>query len=314
MKVIIIVSILAVGILSFGPDESKLAIVAGTVKDSMTGDILDASVSIEGAGLPAVNTEPGTGYYKMTDLPPGNHTFLATAQGYETEARSITVKAGEFVKLDFVLKRVEPKYGALTGRVFDRKEETPLVAELALTPAASLGATAEQPVAQTKSSASGIYTFADVPPGLYKISCRAANYVDQFITVEIEAGITHRRDIFMVKPGMIVTLRGIQFDFNKATIKSESAPILDEAAVILENNPGIRVEIQGHTDNIGSYSYNMRLSQRRAAAVVEYLVSIHGVNAARLESHGYGYTLPIADNASEEGRVQNRRVDFVILK
>ncbi|RKX69963.1 hypothetical protein DRP53_06475, partial [candidate division WOR-3 bacterium] len=100
----------------------------------------------------------------------------------------------------------------------------------------------------------------------------------------------------------------------KATIKPESYPILDEAAAILTSHPEIRVEIQGHTDSIGSDAYNLKLSNLRANAVRTYLIERHGIDPSRLVARGYGESRPIADNRTKEGRAQNRRVDFVILK
>jgi OOP family OmpA-OmpF porin len=114
-----------------------------------------------------------------------------------------------------------------------------------------------------------------------------------------------------------IILRGITFDFNKATIKPEFAPVLDEAEQILKNNPRIRVTIEGHTDSIGSEAYNQRLSERRADAVKRYLVS-RGVEADRLETIGYGKSRPIAPNKTPngrdnpEGRAMNRRAELKV--
>ncbi len=114
-----------------------------------------------------------------------------------------------------------------------------------------------------------------------------------------------------------IILRGITFDFNKATIKPEFAPVLDEAEQILKDNPRIRVTIEGHTDSIGSEAYNQRLSERRADAVKRYLVS-RGVEADRLETVGYGKSRPIAPNKTPngrdnpEGRAMNRRAELKV--
>jgi OOP family OmpA-OmpF porin len=114
-----------------------------------------------------------------------------------------------------------------------------------------------------------------------------------------------------------IILRGINFDFNKYNIKPEFAPVLDEAAQILKDNPDVRVTIEGHTDSIGSVAYNQRLSERRAAAVKRYLVS-RGIEASRLETVGYGKSRPIADNKkpngrdNPEGRAMNRRAELKV--
>jgi OOP family OmpA-OmpF porin len=104
--------------------------------------------------------------------------------------------------------------------------------------------------------------------------------------------------------------RNIYFDFNKANIKPESEPILDEVSNFLKANPDMKMEVQGHTDNIGTAEYNMKLSERRAEAVKAYLVKDEAIKSDRLTTKGYGLTMPVADNSTAEGRAKNRRVEF----
>jgi OOP family OmpA-OmpF porin len=99
------------------------------------------------------------------------------------------------------------------------------------------------------------------------------------------------------------------YDSNSSYIKTEAYPLLDEVASILEKNPEMEVEVQGHTDNTGSAKYNQWLSEKRAQKVKDYLVS-KGIDSSRLEAKGYGLTQPVASNATEEGRAQNRRVEL----
>jgi outer membrane protein OmpA-like peptidoglycan-associated protein len=106
-------------------------------------------------------------------------------------------------------------------------------------------------------------------------------------------------------------MSGIQFEHNKATIKPSSYKILDEIAQIFIDNPDYIIEVQGHTDNVGQYDYNIELSERRAYAVRRYLVN-KGVPAERLLATGYGPSVPIADNSTQAGRAKNRRVEFNI--
>ncbi len=112
----------------------------------------------------------------------------------------------------------------------------------------------------------------------------------------------------------IEILDKIYFEYNKATIKSQSFPILDAIVATLEGNPGISlIEIQGHTDERGSDSYNLDLSDRRAASVRTY-VTDHGIDASRLQSQGYGETQPLEARSNEAAWAKNRRVEFLILK
>ena len=106
-------------------------------------------------------------------------------------------------------------------------------------------------------------------------------------------------------------MSGIQFENAKATIKPNSYKILNDIAKIFIDNPTYIVEVQGHTDNVGKYDYNMDLSERRAQAVRTYLIN-QGVPAERLTAHGYGPDRPIDDNKTKAGRAKNRRVEFNI--
>jgi OmpA-OmpF porin, OOP family len=106
-----------------------------------------------------------------------------------------------------------------------------------------------------------------------------------------------------------VALEGIYFDFNKATLKPESDPALEKVAALLKSNPALKLEVQGHTDNVGTATYNKKLSESRAASVKAWLVA-HGTAAARLTSHGYGFTQPVASNDTDAGRAKNRRVEI----
>jgi outer membrane protein OmpA-like peptidoglycan-associated protein len=111
----------------------------------------------------------------------------------------------------------------------------------------------------------------------------------------------------------IEILDKVYFEYNKAIIKSESFPILDAVAATLGGNPDISlVEVQGHTDERGNDAYNLDLSDRRAKAVVQYLVD-KGIDASRLQGQGYGETQPIDRRSNENAWAKNRRVEFLIL-
>lgn len=104
-------------------------------------------------------------------------------------------------------------------------------------------------------------------------------------------------------------LEGVHFAFDKATLTAAAEDILDEVVQTVHDNPHIRVELVGHTDSVGSADYNQRLSQRRADSARDYLVG-RGIDADRLTTDGRGESEPIADNATEAGRRENRRVEI----
>jgi outer membrane protein OmpA-like peptidoglycan-associated protein len=102
---------------------------------------------------------------------------------------------------------------------------------------------------------------------------------------------------------------GISFDFNSAAIRPEFKPALDQVAQTLASYQSTFVDVTGHTDSIGSVQVNQRLSEQRAESVANYF-TLQGVNRARIATRGYGKTMPIASNDTEEGRAQNRRVEI----
>lgn len=120
-------------------------------------------------------------------------------------------------------------------------------------------------------------------------------------------------DLERAREGRRAILENIFFDVDKYDLQEKSLTELRKILRFLQENPGVRVEISGHTDNTGSASYNVQLSEKRAAAVNSYLVS-QGISAGRLIPKGYGSQQPIADNDSEEGRQKNRRIEFKIIK
>jgi outer membrane protein OmpA-like peptidoglycan-associated protein/tetratricopeptide (TPR) repeat protein len=133
------------------------------------------------------------------------------------------------------------------------------------------------------------------------------------------SGIHSRTDPFIkdiplqqVKVGEIVVLKNIFFDTDKYDLKSESTAELEKLTELLKNNPLMKIEISGHTDNVGEMKYNQVLSENRAKAVYDYLIA-HGIAKERLTYKGYGQTKPIDTNDTDAGRANNRRTEFKVL-
>ncbi|MBM4315705.1 MAG: OmpA family protein [Deltaproteobacteria bacterium] len=110
------------------------------------------------------------------------------------------------------------------------------------------------------------------------------------------------------------------FDFDKAEIKKEAAPVLEKVALVLRSNPGAKVLVEGHTDGVGKDSYNKALSEKRAAVTARWLIAASGIPASQVQTRGWGKTRPVAHNTKPdgaddpEGRAKNRRVEIIIRK
>jgi len=115
------------------------------------------------------------------------------------------------------------------------------------------------------------------------------------------------------KTGDTIVLRGVNFEFNKATLTVNAKTLLNDVSDALLSRKDIKVEIDGYTDGKGSEPYNLKLSERRAASVKQYLVG-RGIDADRMSSKGFGKTMPIADNNTDEGRELNRRVELKVTE
>jgi OOP family OmpA-OmpF porin len=110
----------------------------------------------------------------------------------------------------------------------------------------------------------------------------------------------------------VIELKGVHFDFDKATLRPDAIAILNEAAALLSTHERVVVEVAGHTDSVGSDQYNQGLSERRANSVRDYLVS-KGITASRMTARGYGEARPVTSNDTKDGRQENRRVELVIM-
>jgi OmpA-OmpF porin, OOP family len=129
-------------------------------------------------------------------------------------------------------------------------------------------------------------------------------------TTEQPLGCPTKPALVVVTDCEVKITQQIHFEYNKDKIRPESFPILDAVVEVLQKNPDIKLEVQGHTDNRGGAKYNKDLSNRRAGSVMKYLVS-HGVPAERLAYYGYGFDRPLVPNTTDENRALNRRVQFV---
>jgi outer membrane protein OmpA-like peptidoglycan-associated protein/tetratricopeptide (TPR) repeat protein len=175
-----------------------------------------------------------------------------------------------------------------------------------------------QVVATGLADTSGVYKIKIPKKKDYGVEVTAKDYlffVDMAYLSQkqvVDSKVMANFQLNKIDVGATMVLDNIFFETNKATIKTESAAELARLAALLVENPTIRLEISGHTDNVGSYRVNQKLSESRAKSVVNYMVS-QGVSADRLEYKGYAFNQPIADNNTADGRAKNRRVEFKVI-
>ena len=247
--------------------------------------------------------QDGYGYmdiYKITYLPPPEPEIIEE----EPEPVIDTVKIIE----------PEPKpLFIVRGSVLNSKDSSPVVAKLEV-----IDMDINQVAATTISDRSdGFYSLKLDEKKDYGIEITAQGYLVYLDILEVEKDSESNEFFrnFLLKPievGEKIILKNIFFEFGKAVLTSDSYIELGRVLKLMSTNPGLRIEISGHSDNVGSYAYNQKLSEQRAKAVVDYLVGL-GIDFARLEYKGYASSQPVATNDTKEGRAKNRRVEFKIL-
>lgn len=202
----------------------------------------------------------------------------------------------------------------LTGKVKDSETGEPIPAKIDV-----IDMTSDAVIATTNSSdTDGSYSVRLPGKRSFMVDVRGTGFLSDMKRVNISpdfTGESYNLDISLirVKVGKKVILNNILFQTGKSILTSASYEELDRLYNILTDNPRMRIEISGHTDKTGSEPVNFKLSEARAKAVVDYLLK-KGIVSSRLEFRGFGSLQPIADNATAEGRTQNRRVEFKILE
>ncbi len=208
----------------------------------------------------------------------------------------------------------EAKLTLLKGIIIDEKTRQPVLATIDL-----IDNKTNQTLATFESNASTGRYLVSLPSGKnYGLAVKATGYLfhsenfdlpDTAQYQEIEKEIALKK----MEVGSKIVLRNIFFDFNKSTLRPESNAELQNLLTLMTENPKLKIEISGHTDNIGSVAYNQKLSESRAQSVVNFLLS-KGIDKSRLTFAGYGFDQPIAPNDTEEGRQLNRRTEFKVVK
>lgn len=200
----------------------------------------------------------------------------------------------------------------IKGRVFDATTQAGLPSTVELIDLAT-----QRTTSQVQTDELGNYLIT-LPVGKdYAFNVNRRGYLfysDNFSLKEKTPDSTYQKNIPMqpIAINASVVLHNIFFDVNAYDLKPQSQAELDKVVAFLKDNPAVKIQIEGHTDNVGSATDNQKLSQNRASAVVNYLIK-KGIAANRLSAKGFGATQPVASNSTDEGRAQNRRTELKVI-
>ncbi|UCG92664.1 MAG: OmpA family protein [candidate division WOR-3 bacterium] len=292
-------------VLDFGLNVKPIANVVGKIYDAQTKDPIVAQITFPQTEYEAITSDTA-GMYRAA-LIPGTFRIRVEATDYQFDEKIVTLSEGETKMVDIALNKIGVAQATLTGKVSEVESGVPILAQISFVNT-NIPAVTTDPI-------TGIYKVT-IPPGTYSVKVEAEDYVIEsapVILAKDEAKIQNFALRKIPAVGEKIVLKGITFGFNSAVIRPESYPVLDDAAKVIKSKPTMRVEIGGHTDSIGSDSYNQKLSYQRANAVRDYLIKYHTVDPSRIVAVGYGERQPIADNRTKSGRELNRRIEFKVL-
>ena len=284
-------------------EEPQKGTIILTVNDVSTNEPLVATVKIKDSPLSYETAEDG----KATiEILPGVYDLELSKEGYLPRTATITVKPSATININTVLRKAEKETGVFTGTVSSFRDEIPLAANIEF-----LGTKLKKAASD---AVKGVFQ-VEVEAGTYNVRVSAEGYLPETFPVEIVKGETAIKNVKLVKKlekEEVIVLRGINFASGQAVIPPSEYPVLDQVVQVLKANEKVIVEIGGHTDSVGSETYNQGLSERRAQSVRNYLIQ-RGIPASRLSARGYGEYQPVASNTTRDGRSQNRRIEFKVL-
>lgn len=242
------------------------------------------------------------------------YNIKLTADRFEDLPKKLDlIQVEEHQEMNLDLYVSEIKMAIVRGKILDKKTSKPLVA-IKSAKINVEGLTSAVVVIDTLNSTYEL----KLPLGnQYAVSASAPNYYPLYESVDTRGehgNIKIYRDLVIVpiEVGQSIRLNNIFFDQAKTTLKKESFIELDRVIEFLNGNPEIKIEIGGHTDNVGTSAGNLKLSLGRAQSVANYIIK-SGLPKERIVAKGYGFSKPVVSNATKEGKAKNRRVEFTIL-
>ena len=276
----------------------------------------DVFFVVSGSGSRAYFASSKTGgfgekdLYKITFLGPEKPPLLNT----QDQLMAMAANPVSNLKVENAVEVKSAKLTILKGIVTDAKTSQPLESSIDL-----IDNDKNIVLATFKSNSSTGKYLVTLPSGKnYGIAVKRDGYLFHSENFNIPDNADFQefnKDVALkkIEIGSTIVLRNIFFDFDKATIRPESANELERLIKLLNDNPTLKIELGSHTDSKGSDDYNMKLSDSRSKSVVDYLIS-KGISTSRLVAKGYGETKPIDTNETDEGRQNNRRTEFKILE
>ncbi len=288
--------------------------VNGVVYNEKTKEPLASNVIITvNDAKPITLKTPVTG--KFETLIPETNSYLlsANASGFQPRDLSMAVPPLEndtTLVVEIYLTPIEKKL-VIVGSVFNKKTSAPINAKVDFT------LKPEKKSSNSVQAAEGKYQLEVGKLGWYVLTASAEGFLSTTDSVAFSTDDLSplTKDLYLqpIEVGLTVRMKNIYFDFDKTSLKKESFTELNKVVNFLDQNPTVEIEIAGYTDSKGSDEYNLNLSQGRSQSVVDYFSS-QGIDRNRLTAHGYGEAKPIDSNDTEEGRGNNRRVEFTVLK
>ena len=276
----------------------------------------DVFFVVSGSGSRAYFASSKTGgigekdHYKITFLGPEKAPLLNT----QDQLIAMAANPVSNLKVENAVEVASAKLTILKGVVSDAKTHQPLESSIDL-----IDNDKNVVLATFKSNSSTGKYLVNLPSGKnYGIAVKRDGYLfhsENFNLPNNAAFQEFTKDVALkkIEIGSTIVLRNIFFDFDKATIRPESANELERLIKLLNDNPTLKIELGSHTDSKGSDDYNWKLSESRSKSVVDYLIG-KGISTARLVAKGYGETKPIDTNDTDDGRQNNRRTEFKILE
>ena len=290
-------------------------LLTGTTFNQKTKQPVTSAVEIKMKGQKPVNLKTTVNGNFETRVPEiDEYTLTAASSGFLPFTQSYKVpriNRDTTFHVDVFLTPLA-KQLVLAGDVIDKKTEQKVKnakVNVAFKP--------DQTINYSPSASEGSYQQDISSLGWYLFTVSASGYMTANDSVQVQSQevtpVVKNIVLAPIEVGVTVRLKNIYFDFDKTTLKSESFVELDKVVDFLKQNPSVEIEIAGHTDSKGADTYNQSLSQGRSQSVVDHLVS-EGIELSRLTAHGYGESKPLESNDTEEGRANNRRVEFTVLK